>query len=392
MKVKKIKRILEEALLDMTSDVDGADCLLFSDEYETVGARISRAVEKIEALRDRLEVKGFEHMVQEIDTFLEPMKTVVAPMSEFHPDEWVGEINSMVDRLNTTMACGVKRFRSVPKSDPAPDPRFKNVRLTFHTFNDPATGRKGIGASPVPDGWFADEEEIMDMKQDRNLKYGGIATMLFPIPKTHRALVSGQDAIIEPVTETSDNARFNALVADVAKALSLPVNEDLGIPYPASETPASRPERGEADLCSDPRYPHHPEPHNHAPAVPAAPERVNHSLDTMKAMDAAPVNGWGSLDAAKVSLDNPGMGRPVMVMPDDLRKLLRIAEGRDNELVRKYGVALYQNEADFVDEGTHIIPEPDAKVGGLHGLMNAMKRATSTMAAKANPKPEVEKD
>ena len=29
MKVKKIKRILEEALLDLTSDVDGADCLLF---------------------------------------------------------------------------------------------------------------------------------------------------------------------------------------------------------------------------------------------------------------------------------------------------------------------------------------------------------------------------
>ena len=308
MKVKKIKRILEEALLDMTSDVDGADCLLFSDEYETVGARISRAVEKIEELRDRLEVKGlevkgFEHMVQEIDTFLEPMKTVVAPMSEFHPDEWVGGINSMVDRLNTTMARGVKRFRSVTKSDPAPDPRFKNVRLTFHTFNDPATGRKGIGASPVPDGWFADEEEIMDLKQDRNLKYGGIATMLFPIPKTHRALVSGQDAIIEPVTETSDNA----LVADVAKALNLPVNEDLGIPYPASETPASRPERGEAALCSDPRCPHHPEPHNHAPAIPAAPERVNHSLDTMKAMDAALVKGDGSLSAAKVSL-----GRPVI--------------------------------------------------------------------------------
>lgn len=308
MKVKKIKRILEEALLDMTSDVDGADCLLFSDEYETVGARISRAVEKIEALRDRLEVKGFEHMVQEIDTFLEPMKTVVAPMSEFHPDEWVGGINSMVDRLNTTMARGVKRFRSVTKSDPAPDPRFKNVRLTFHTFNDPATGRKGIGASPVPDGWFADEEEIMDLKQDRNLKYGGIATMLFPIPKTHRALVSGQDAIIEPATETSDdNTWFNALVADVAKALNLPVNEDLGIPYPASETPASRPERGEAALCSDPRCPHHPEPHNHAPAVPAAPERVNHSLDTMKAMDAALVKGDGSLSAAKVSL-----GRPVI--------------------------------------------------------------------------------
>ena len=303
MKVKKIKRILEEALLDMTSDVDGADCLLFSDEYETVGARISLAVEKIEALRDRLEVKGFEHMVQEIDTFLEPMKTVVAPMSEFHPDEWVGEINSMVDRLNTTMARGVKRFRSVPK--------------------------------------------------------------------THRALVSGQDAIIEPVTETSDdNAWFNAQVADVAKALNLPVNEDLGIPYPASETPASRPERGEADLCSDPRCPHHPEPHNHAPAIPTAPERANPSLDTMKAtkpMDADLAKGWGSLDAAKVSLDHPGMGRPVMVMPDDLRKLLRIAEGRDNELVRKYGAVLYQNEADFVDEGTRIIPEPDAKVGGRHG-------------------------
>ena len=109
-------------------------------------------------------------------------------------------------------------------------------------------------------------------------------------------------------------------------------------------------------------------------------------------MDAAPVNGWGSLDAAKVSLDNPGMGRPVMVMPDDLRKLLRITEGRDNELVRKYGAVLYQNEADSVDEGTRIIPEPGAKVGGLHGLMNALKRTTSTMAAKAAPKPEAEKD
>ena len=76
----------------------------------------------------------------------------------------------------------------------------------------------------------------------------------------------------------------------------------------------------------------------------------------------------------------------------NLRKLLRIAKGRYNELVRKYGVVLYQNEVDSVDEGTRIIPEPDAKVGGLPGLMNALKRTPSTMAAKANPKPEAEKD